>query len=62
MRAEELTRLGLGPADAAHLAFAEQADARLITCDDRFLRQCRRAGTRVWTGTPVAFCVQEDLK
>ena len=60
-RAEQLTQKGLGPADAAHLAFAEQARAGFITCDDRLLRQYRRAGPVAWAGTPVAFCDKENL-
>lgn len=34
-RAEQLTQQGLGVADAAHLAFAEQAQADFVTVDDR---------------------------
>ena len=61
-RAERLIQQGLGPADAAHLAFAEQADADFIICDDRLLRQCRRIRPGIWFGTPVAFCDKEDLQ
>ena len=61
-RAERLTERGLGPADAAHLAFAEEADADFITCDDRLLRQCRSLQPAVWFGTPVAFCDREELQ
>jgi predicted nucleic acid-binding protein len=61
-RAEELVQQGLGPADAAHLAFAETAQADFVTCDDRLLRQCRRARPRVWFGTPVAYCDKENLR
>ena len=60
-RAEQLTRRGLGPADAAHLAYAEGARAGFVTCDDRLIRQCRRVQLDVWYGTPVAFCDEEDL-
>ena len=60
-RAEELVRQGLGPADAAHLAFAEQAEASFITCDDRLIRSSRRAQSHAWCGTPVAFCEKENL-
>jgi predicted nucleic acid-binding protein len=39
-RARLLTRLGFGPLDALHLAFAEQAQARwFVTTDDRLLRK-----------------------
>jgi predicted nucleic acid-binding protein len=34
-RAENLVNLGLGIADAAHIAFAEQAADFFITCDDK---------------------------
>jgi predicted nucleic acid-binding protein len=62
LRAEKLLQLGLGPADAAHLAFAEAAQADFITCDDRLIRQCRRLNTPVWFGAPMAFCDKENLK
>jgi hypothetical protein len=61
-RAEELTRLKIGPADAAHLAFAEQAEADFVTVDDRLLKQARRAKLLVWAGTPVEYCEKEKLK
>jgi predicted nucleic acid-binding protein len=61
-RAEELVHRQFGPADAAHLAFAEQAGADLVTCDDRLLRLCRRVKPGVWCGTPIAFCDKENLR
>ena len=61
-RAEQLSQQGLGPADAAHLAFAEEAQADFITCDDRLLRQCQHIQPSVWFGTPVAFCDKENLQ
>lgn len=61
-RAEALTEQGLGPADAAHLAFAEAAEASFITCDDRLVRQCGRVQPDIWYGTPVAFCDEENLR
>jgi predicted nucleic acid-binding protein len=61
-RAEALVDQGLGPADAAHLAFAEAADADFITTDDRLMHQCQRVGARVWCGTPVAYCERENLQ
>lgn len=60
--AERLAAQGLGVADAAHLAFAEAAEADFVTCDDRLLRQCRRGKHKVWVGTPIAFCEKEDLQ
>lgn len=61
-RAEQLTAEGMGPADAAHLAFAEYVGADFVTCDDRLLRQTRRSQTKVWCGTPVAYCEKENLQ
>ena len=61
-RAEDLAAEGLGPADAAHLAFAEASNASFVTCDDRLIRQCRRVGSSVWCGNPVAFCSEEGLR
>ena len=52
----------VGPADAAHLAFAEAAQASFVTCDDRLIRQCRRLPVSAWCGDPVAFWVEEDLR
>lgn len=60
-RAEELVNQGLGPADAAHIAFAEQAGADSVTCDDRLLRRGQRGGLRVWSGTPMQYCEKEGL-
>ena len=51
-----------GPSDAAHLAFAEAAEADFVTCDDRLLRQCRRVQPSVWFGTLMAFCDKENLQ
>ncbi len=61
-RAELLATQGLGPADAAHLAFAESASADFVTCDDRLLRQCRRLAVHCWYGTPLALCEKENLR
>lgn len=60
-RAEESVNQGLGPADAAHIAFAEQAGADSVTCDDRLLRRGQRGGLRVWSGTPMQYCEKEGL-
>jgi len=60
-RAEWLARQGLGPADAAHVAFAEAAGADFVSCDDRLIRQCRRVQISVWVGDPVEYCVKEEL-
>jgi predicted nucleic acid-binding protein len=61
-RAEALADEGVGPADAAHLAFAEAAEADFITTDDRLIRQCKRVDAAVWCGNPVAFCEKEELR
>lgn len=61
-RAEELVQRGLGPADAAHLAFAEAAEADFVTCDDRLIRQCGRVQPDVWVGDPLGYCVKENLR
>ncbi len=61
-RAEKLVSLGMGIADAAHVALAEQVGCDFVTCDDRLLRQCRRIGIKVWCGTPAAYCDKEDLE
>jgi len=61
-RAEQLVQQGLGPADAAHLALAEQTGSDFVTCDDRLLRRCRRIRPSVWCGLPITFCEKEDLR
>lgn len=61
-RAEKLMRQGMGPADAAHLAFAEAAKADFISCDDKLIKKCSRMTVDIWTGNPVAFCDKENLR
>jgi predicted nucleic acid-binding protein len=61
-RAEQWVAQGLGVADAAHLAFAEAAQAEFVTVDDRLLKQCRRVKPDVWCGTPPTYCEKENLK
>jgi predicted nucleic acid-binding protein len=61
-RAEQWIGRGMGPADAAHLSFAEEAGADFITVDDRLLRQCRQGSPVVWCGTPPAYCEKENLR
>jgi predicted nucleic acid-binding protein len=39
-RVEELIKSGLGVADAAHIAFAEQMKAPFISCDEKLIRKC----------------------
>ena len=61
-RAEELLGLGFGVADAAHVAFAEQAGASFVSCDDRLIKKCRKHGVAVWCGSPIAYCEKEELR
>ena len=61
-RAERLTAQGMGIADAAHLAFAEQSQAEFVTVDNHLVRICRRVKPAIWYGTPLAYCDKEGLK
>ena len=61
-RAEDLVNLGFGIADAAHVAFAEQAEVPFISCDDRLIKKCINHKITVWCGNPVAFCEKENLR
>lgn len=61
-RADELTLLGFGPADAAHIAFAEAGKALFITCDDKLLKKCSKYEIFTWCGSPIQFCAKEDLR
>jgi predicted nucleic acid-binding protein len=61
-RAELFSAQGIGVADAAHLAFAEQARADFVTVDDRFLKKTKRFMLPIWTGSPLAYCEKENLR
>ncbi|MBI5181008.1 MAG: hypothetical protein HZA05_06360 [Nitrospirae bacterium] len=61
-RAEELVKSGFGVADAAHVAFAEEAKAQFISCDDALIKKCLNHDINVWCGNPVAFCEKEGLR
>lgn len=61
-RAEALHARRFGVADAAHVAFAEASADVFMTCDDRLLRQCRRASVRMRAMNPIDFCLVEDLR
>ncbi len=61
-RAEALQARRFGVADAAHVAFAEATADVFITCDDRLLRQCRRALVRMRAMNPIDFSLAEDLR
>jgi hypothetical protein len=55
-RIREFTAAGVGPLDAAHLAFAEAAAAdMLITCDDGFARRAKRTGSLLKVLTPIEY-------
>lgn len=62
VRAEELIKLGLGVADAAHVAFAETIACDFVTVDDRLLHQLQRISCHVWFGLPTTYCEKEDLR
>ena len=62
LRAEDLVNSGFGIADAAHVAFAEQAEVPFISCDDRLIRICKNHKINIWCGNPVAFCEKENLR
>lgn len=61
-RAQELTAQGMGAADAAHVAFAEQTLADFVSVDSRLLKQCQRLKIKIWYGTPQAYCEKENLQ
>mgnify|MGYP001600053668 CR=1 FL=1 len=61
-RAEELTALKLGIADAAHVAYAEMDADVMITCDVRLYKQCKRNGVCIPVFTPVEFAMVEGLE
>ena len=61
-RAEDLIRQGFGIADAAHVAYAEAANAGFITCDDKLLKKCLKTKFAIWYGDPLQFCIKENLK
>lgn len=60
-RAEYLTTLGFGIADAAHFAYSEAYQAELITCDDKFAKKSKLIKPAIWVGNPVTFCEKEEL-
>jgi predicted nucleic acid-binding protein len=61
-RAEDLANEGMGVADAAHVAFAESAQADFVSVDDRLIKQCKHLMVNVWCGSPLAYCDKEDLR
>jgi hypothetical protein len=61
-RAEYLVDAGLGVADAAHIAYAEQAGAVFISCDDKLIKKCNKLDVTIWTTNPVMFCDKEGIQ
>lgn len=61
-RAEELVTKKLGPADAAHFAFAEATADFFITCDDKLLKLCKKFDSNIIAFNPVEFCIKEKIK
>ena len=61
-RAEYLVDAGLGVADAAHIAYAEQANAVFISCDDKLIKKCNSLDVTIWTTNPVMFCDKEGIQ
>ena len=60
-RGIELHGMGMGIADAMHVAYAEACNAEFITCDDDLIRKCRRNNIIIWYGSPVDFGKKEGL-
>jgi predicted nucleic acid-binding protein len=61
-RADDLVKVGLGIADAAHVAFAEVNADYFISCDDQLIKRAKRENVDVMVMTPVEFCVRENLE
>lgn len=62
LRAQSLILDAVKAADAAHVAFAEQANCDFVTVDDRLLRRLSHIGIDIWFGTPLAYCDKENLR
>ncbi len=60
-RGWENEAVGLGIADAFHLAYAEALRADFITCDDELIKRSSKCRPEVWCGTPIDFCKKERL-
>ena len=61
-RAEHLVNSGLGVADAAHITYAEFAEAIFISCDDKLIKKCNSLDISVLTTNPLKFCDMEDIQ
>lgn len=61
-RADALVQMSFGPADAAHVAFAEESRSCFISCDDVLLKKCRKKIAGLEAMGPVEFMAREGLK
>lgn len=61
-RAALFNNSGMGVADAAHVAFAEQIADCFITCDDKLLKRCRRIDLKIPAMSPVEFLTLEETQ
>ena len=59
--AESYIAQRVGIADAAHVAFAELANADFISCDNQLMKRCQKLDVNIWVGNPVAFCEKEGM-
>lgn len=59
-RAQELTEVGFGALDAAHLACAEVAACDyLLTCDDPMVRRAQRVALALRVSNPLAYLEEQ---
>lgn len=61
-RANELTDLKFGIADAAHVAYSEIFKSDFIGCDDKLIKKCEKYVSSIKCYNPVSFCETENLK
>lgn len=61
-RIMELIKLKFGPADAAHIAFAEVIADVFITCDDILLKKAKKYNISIPVVAPLDFISKEELK
>lgn len=61
-RTEKLISQKFGLADAAHIAFAEQAADVFISCDDKLLACCKKTKIKIKAFNPIEFCLEEKLR
>lgn len=58
----ELVQFKFGPADAAHIAFAEVISDEFITCDDILLKKATKNNVLIPVTAPLDFISKEELK